>query len=217
MEQVTACPNCNADIKFGVFDSNLIIPKEKTEAINFVLKTEAPAHCDMCGVKAMAEARSQFFSLFNGFKNYVNENSGIVPITTIPMPFGWEYTVLGMVTSQTVTADGTLDEFKLSWNDLVGIEYPRLNSKLSNSEELCKSKIRIAAIIAGGNAVVGTDVDYGQLRSVNGVLMICMSGTAVRLNNPDVISPGWQEKVGELVRNYHQLKKFEVYESVFRN
>ncbi len=165
----------------------------------------------------MNEAKAQFFSLFKGFQNYVNENSGIVPITTIPMPFGWEYTVLGMVTSQTVTADGALDEFKTSWNDLVGIEYPKLNSKINNSEELCKSKIRIAAIIAGGNAVVGTDVDYGQLRSPNGVLMICMSGTAVRINNPDVISPGWQQKVDELVSNYHQLKEYEVYESVFKN
>lgn len=217
MVQVTECPNCKAAVKYGVFDSNLIIPKEKTDAINFVLKTEAPAHCDKCGAKYMAEARSQFSGQLKSLRNYVNDNSGIVPIVTTHMPFGWEYTVLGMVTSQTVTPDGAISEFISSWNDVVGIEYTALNSKIKNSEELCKSKIRIAAIIAGGNAVVGTDIDYGQIRNTNGILMICMSGTAVRLNNPDVISPDWQEKVDELVRNYHKLKEFEVYESVFKN
>jgi hypothetical protein len=35
----------------------------------------------------------------------------------------------------------------------------------------------------GGNAVIATDIDYAEVGGVRAMLMVCMAGTAVRLNN----------------------------------
>jgi len=41
------------------------------------------------------------------------------------------------------------------------------------------AEMTAAAVEAGANAVVGVDLDYEVLGQNNGMLMVCVSGTAV--------------------------------------
>ena len=34
----------------------------------------------------------------------------------------------------------------------------------------------------GGNAIIGTDIDYSEVGGGKGMLMVCMSGTAIELS-----------------------------------
>jgi len=50
----------------------------------------------------------------------------------------------------------------------------------------------------GANAVIGVDIDYAEVGGAKGMVMVCMSGTAVRLRNPEVVSPDLSQQIQEL-------------------
>jgi hypothetical protein len=39
----------------------------------------------------------------------------------------------------------------------------------------------------GGNAIIAVDIDYSEMGGEKGMIMVCMSGTVVKLNNLDVL------------------------------
>ncbi|MBK7959544.1 MAG: heavy metal-binding domain-containing protein, partial [Bacteroidetes bacterium] len=39
------------------------------------------------------------------------------------------------------------------------------------------AQLKNKTIQMGGNAIVGVDVDYGELGSIKGMIMVCMTGT----------------------------------------
>jgi uncharacterized protein YbjQ (UPF0145 family) len=47
--------------------------------------------------------------------------------------------------------------------------------------------LRKETLELGGNAVLATDIDYAEVGGDKGMLIVCMTGTAVLLKNPEVL------------------------------
>jgi hypothetical protein len=63
----------------------------------------------------------------------------------------------------------------------------------------------------GGNAVVATDIDYSEVGGDKGMLMVCMSGTVVKLNNISILHETKVKALEELT----ELNERERYLSRF--
>gem|GEM_PF-4303678 len=55
------------------------------------------------------------------------------------------------------------------------------------AEDSCADQLRVQCLKMRGNTIIGTDVDYSDLGSGENMIMVCMSGTAIRLCNPEVL------------------------------
>ena len=182
------CPNCKAPIKSGVFNSNVIVTDSNTVKIyNEFTESKAPAYCTTCTSNLKYESRSTWSKLFDDTKKTFERLLPIIPVVTLQNPKDWDYRVLRMVTAQSVTGTGVLSEISSSFSDFFGMQSNRLNSKLRNGETICKLALRMEAIRLGGNAIIATDIDYAEVGGDKGMLMVCMSGTAIKLKNLDIL------------------------------
>ncbi|RZI56844.1 MAG: heavy metal-binding domain-containing protein [Zymomonas sp.] len=67
-------------------------------------------------------------------------------------------------------------------------------------EDLCRASLRVQTVDSGGNAVIAADVDYAEVGGQRAMLMVCMTGTAIRLHNPEVYMPGYAGRFDDLVQ-----------------
>ena len=65
--------------------------------------------------------------------------------------------------------------------------YTSINKKLKGGENICFAQLALAALERNGNAIIGVDIDYSELGGLKGIIMVCMTGTAIKLNNPDIL------------------------------
>ena len=56
------------------------------------------------------------------------------------------------------------------------------------------------------NAVIAVDIGYADVGSLKGMLMVCATGTAVRVNNCDVFEPTTYEHLKELDSKFERLR-----------
>jgi uncharacterized protein YbjQ (UPF0145 family) len=112
-----------------------------------------------------------------------------------------------MVTGQTATGTGVISEFTSSFTDLFGAQSGRHNMKLKSGEDMCFAQLRKRTLDKGGNAVIATDIDYSEIGSSRGMLMVCMAGTAVRLSNTDVLGSKRAQLINELAEHNSRLRK----------
>ncbi len=66
--------------------------------------------------------------------------------------------------------------------DLVGGRSAAYERELQNARDIALAEMSDRAVRLGANAVVGVDLDYEVLGQTNGMLMVSVSGTAVRLD-----------------------------------
>ncbi len=64
----------------------------------------------------------------------------------------------------------------------------------------------------GGNAIVATDIDYSEVGGMKGMLMVCMTGTAIRLKNPEVLGYDNLEKIKEVIKLYKRIERLNQFE-----
>ena len=69
-----------------------------------------------------------------------------------------------------------------------------------------------AALDLGGNAVVAADIDYAEVGGASAMLMVCMTGTAVKLSNPEILGDGKAERIDALVIMHTKLREIDEYE-----
>lgn len=198
-----------------MFNSNKIVSEHKKEGINLFLRKDSPAYCDKCFDQQKYEAGQQYSLLINQLTKSVQDNLQYVPLVTLQHPVGWEYNVLKMVTAQCVTGEGALTEFSASISGFFGTQSTRMNNKLKNGEDICMSKLRLVAIASGGNAIIGTDIYYAEVGGDKGMLMVCMAGTAVRLNNPHVINAETPPILSKLLEDVRKLNRVKSYGDLF--
>jgi len=122
----------------------------------------------------------------------------------------WNYKVLGMVTGQTTTGTGVLTEFTSSFTDFFGVQSGRHNKKLKDGEDMCKVQLRTQTLNMGGNAVVAADIDYSEV-GAGGMLMVCMTGTAINLENIDIIGKDKKEIIKKLNKANERLNWLSKY------
>jgi uncharacterized protein YbjQ (UPF0145 family) len=88
---------------------------------------------------------------------------------------------LGIVTGEAVMGANVVKDFFAGIRDVVGGRSGGYEKELRKARDLAFGELGEAAKGLGADAVVGVDIDYEVLGERNGMLMVSVSGTAVRL------------------------------------
>lgn len=208
MAEYANCPNCNSPIKSGLFNSNELLSDEQCLLINEFGKGGSAVYCNKCGNSFIDEAVTKLRGAFSRAQSEVKKNISNIPIVTTHSPLGWQYRILGMASGQSTTGTGLFSEFTSSWTDLFGVQSNAYNEKIANGELLCASQLRSKAVAMGGNAVIAVDIDYSELGAGKGMIMVCMSGTVIRLENLDVLENGKLAAL-QIIKEFSQLIRLE--------
>ena len=81
------------------------------------------------------------------------------------------------------------------------------NKKIIKGENKCFAQLRLKAIDLGGNAVIGINLDYTELGALKGMIMVSAYGTAIELNNPDVLGEAEVKKIRDYQSVLNRHKK----------
>jgi uncharacterized protein YbjQ (UPF0145 family) len=103
-------------------------------------------------------------------------------LTTTPSIEGKAITgYLGIVTGEAIVGANIFRDLFATVTDIVGGRSAAYEKELAKAREIAFAEIQTAAQQLGANAVVGIDLDYEVLGANNGMLMVSVSGTAVKL------------------------------------
>ncbi len=103
-------------------------------------------------------------------------------LTTTPSVEGREIAdYLGIVFGEVVSGVDFVRDIAAGFRDLFGGRSQSYEDELQNARQEALREMEQRAAALGADAVVGIDVDYEVLGSGNGMLMVTVSGTAVRL------------------------------------
>ena len=191
----THCSNCNAQYKDGMLGVNAPLEEKETKLINEFQSSKAKGYCNKCGNDLLSQSKTAAQNEIEKLTNQIAHKLEVIPVVTTHSPFKWDYDIIGMVTGQSTTGTGVVSEFTSTFSDLFGLQADRHNKKLKDGEDLCFAQLRMQALNAGGNAVIATDIDYSEVGGVKGMLMVCMSGTAIKLNNYEILG---ESKVAQI-------------------
>jgi len=182
------CPSCGAAIKDSMLGSKVeLYDDNRVKLINEYNSNKSSAYCTKCGKDLYQQSVAKYQQEVESINNKLQNLIFAVPLVTIHSPMNWEYEVIGLVTGQSATGTGVISEFTSSFTDLFGAQSGRFNQKLKYGEQLSAGQIRKQTIDLGGNAILGVDIDYAEVGGDKGMLMVGMSGTAVKLRNVDVL------------------------------
>lgn len=88
---------------------------------------------------------------------------------------------LGVVTGEAVLGANLFRDLFAGIRDIVGGRSGSYEKELRKARDVAFQELEQAARDRGGNAVIGVDIDYEVLGESNGMLMVSVSGTAVRI------------------------------------
>lgn len=212
MSEFKNCPNCQTELKSGLMSSNKLLSNKATALINEYGEEKAQRYCSKCGKNLFEKANSKFQTEKNNLTVYLKNKINNIPVVSTHSPLNWDYRVLDMVTGQSTTGTGVVTEFTSSFTDLFGSQSNRHNQKLKGGENMCFAQLRMQALNLGGNAVIATDIDYSEIGAAKGMLMVCMAGTAIKLNNTDVLEKEKTEIIDKLSSANKRLKELQKFE-----
>ena len=89
---------------------------------------------------------------------------------------------LGVVTGEAVMGANLFKDLFAGIRDIVGGRSGSYEKELKKAREIAFEEIETAATNLGANAIVGVDIDYEVLGEKNGMLMVSVSGTAIRID-----------------------------------
>ena len=207
MTELKECPNCNKKLN-GLMLTKTIVSERTKNFINYFHDTKANDYCTGCAPDLIAK----YTNIVKEEKSTLNKELlsllTAIPIVTVHTPAKWDYDILGIISAQSVTGTGLLSELSSSWSDFVGGQSNSLTTKLNEGESICRSQLRYKAVLRGGNAVIGTDIDYAEVGGAKAMMMVCMAGTAVKVNNIDSLYPDQQntlDKIAAIVERINTL------------
>jgi uncharacterized protein YbjQ (UPF0145 family) len=87
----------------------------------------------------------------------------------------------GVVTGEAIIGANIFKDMFASIRNVVGGRAGAYESTLADAREAAMEEMGEVAAKLGANAIVGIDIDYEVLGSDNGMLMVCVSGTAVSI------------------------------------
>jgi len=86
---------------------------------------------------------------------------------------------LGIVTGEAILGAHIGRDFLASITDIIGGRSKAYEEEVRKARDIALEEMASEAASKGANAVVGVDIDYEVIRQ--GMLMVCTSGTAVRM------------------------------------
>lgn len=178
--------------------SNTLLVPERIAIINEYHDPKSEGYCTKCGKELYKKYKSQLEGEIAKLSEKIKKKIWAVPVVSTHSPLNWDYNILGMVTGQTTTGTGVISEFTSSFTDLFGAQSGQYNKKIQAGENMCFAQLRKKTLDAGGNAVIATDIDYSEIGGEKGMIMVCMAGTAVNLQNADVLGENKSKRLKEL-------------------
>jgi uncharacterized protein YbjQ (UPF0145 family) len=104
-------------------------------------------------------------------------------VTTTPEISGRQIReYLGIVTGEAIMGANVFRDMFAGLRDIVGGRSAAYEKELRRAREIAMQELESSARELGADAVVGVDLDYEVLGEQNGMLMVSISGTAVRLS-----------------------------------
>lgn len=88
---------------------------------------------------------------------------------------------LGVVTGEAIIGANIFKDLFASIRNVVGGRAGAYERALADARDIAMEEMSEHAAKLGANAVVGIDIDYEVLGTDNGMLMVCVSGTAVQV------------------------------------
>jgi uncharacterized protein YbjQ (UPF0145 family) len=88
---------------------------------------------------------------------------------------------LGIVTGEAIVGANIFRDLFANIRDIVGGRSAAYEQELARARTIALEELKTAGQQLGADAVVGIDLDYEVLGANNGMLMVSVSGTAVRL------------------------------------
>lgn len=198
-------PNCQTKIKNGIMSSVTLLTTKSTAIINEYSNTKSEGYCTKCSKDSFDKCKMNLNKEISNITSYLSKNIFHTPVVTTHTTLNWDYKAIGMVTDQSTTGTGAVTEFTSSFTDLFGLQSNRHNKKLKDEENLCLSQLRMQTLKMGANAVIGTDVDYSEIGSLKGILMVCKTGTSIKLNNFGVLNEDKKEITEKLFESNKRL------------
>lgn len=103
-------------------------------------------------------------------------------ITTTPSVDGRQITdYLGVVFGEVISGVNFIKDFTAGLSNFFGGRSGTYEEELIAAREQAMQEMQHRAYQLGADAVVGVDVDYEVLGADNGMLMVTVSGTAVKI------------------------------------
>jgi len=201
MSEVKLCGSCGSKIKEGsLFAGNFTLDDQTISLVNEVFDLKGETYCRNCrpGIENLTQ-------IINKLDVYIRYNIHSVPILTTHTPHLWDYQPIGVVTGQSVIGTGIVSEFKSSFTDFFGMSSGSFTAKIAQGETDCFLQMRMKTLKSGGNAIIATDIDYGELGSVKGMIMVCSAGTAINLKNTGLPSVNF-DVINNLVESTNKLE-----------
>lgn len=118
-----------------------------------------------------------------------------IPMLSIQGPPGWEYEPISIVTAQSVTGTGLLSNLTSFVTDALGRQSGLFIEKLQEGEGLCRNSLRMQALMLGCDAIMGVDADYAEIGGTKAMLMVCMTGTAVKLKSYEMFDAARVQRI----------------------
>jgi uncharacterized protein YbjQ (UPF0145 family) len=210
-KDLTSCPNCGQSLKGGLLSSNALLDQWRVDLIKEYSFSAKDAYCSKCGKDQYLEAKDKLTQERKQLNSAIEKLIVEIPIVSIHSPLNWIYDVKGLVTGQSTTGTGVFSEFKSSFTDFFGAQSDSYNSKLRGGEDLCKIQLRAQALSMGANAIVAVDIDYSEVGGDKGMLMVCMTGTAISLKNHEILGAKYVEAIKELEKQSQRLGYLSKY------
>ena len=89
---------------------------------------------------------------------------------------------LGLVTGEAILGANIVRDLFAGIRDIVGGRSAAYEEELRKAREIAYSELQAAAAQMGADAVVGIDLDYETVGQGGSMLMVTVTGTAVRLS-----------------------------------
>jgi uncharacterized protein YbjQ (UPF0145 family) len=113
----------------------------------------------------------------------LNINGVNMLLTTTPNVEGKKISFYyGIVTGEAILGANIFKDFFANIRDIVGGRSEAYENELRKAKEIALQEMKEAAIRLGANAILSIDLDYETIGQTNGMLMVSVSGTAVRLD-----------------------------------
>lgn len=87
---------------------------------------------------------------------------------------------LGLVTGEAIMGANLFKDLFAGIRDLVGGRSATYERELQRARQVAVKELEERAAALGADSVVGVDIDYEVLGQTNGMLMVSVSGTAVK-------------------------------------
>lgn len=102
--------------------------------------------------------------------------------STTPTLQGREITeYLGIVVGEAILGANIFKDIFGAIRDIVGGRAGAYEQEMARARDIAFQEIEDEARALGANAIVGIDLDYEVLGAKNGMMMVSVSGTAVRI------------------------------------